>query len=253
MDTPSTIYPYRLEVPMSGQANGPDDDFIIVHHEDEIRRIRLDDYGALYEVPGLYEDVIYDRLLCQSPRVVVGMLLDEMKTLHQNPTGLRILDFGAGNGIVGELLRRYQVQTLVGLDILNQAQYACLRDRPGVYDRYIVADLAQPDPTLLRELARYGFNALITVAALGRGGIDSEGFAKAVRLVEDGGWVAFNVRDRNQQGDRDPVVRETVELITRQGVEILSRSTYIHRRSLRGEPIHYRAYVGRKLREPMTA
>jgi len=44
---------------------------------------------------------------------------------------LRILDVGAGNGMVGEKLLEYGVARLVGLDISEAAYKALERDRPA--------------------------------------------------------------------------------------------------------------------------
>ncbi len=47
-------------------------------------------------------------------------------------TLLRVLDLGAGNGVVGEELKKRGVSRLVGVDIITEAQAATERDRPGV-------------------------------------------------------------------------------------------------------------------------
>ena len=37
-------------------------------------KIRLHDYERIFAVPGLYEQVVYERLKCQSPTTVVDVL-----------------------------------------------------------------------------------------------------------------------------------------------------------------------------------
>lgn len=72
-------------------------------------------------------------------------------TTTKKPRLLRVLDFGAGNGMMGEqvrsLIQSFQHGRLAGSttitawDILPEAKAAAERDRPGVYDRYIVANI----------------------------------------------------------------------------------------------------------------
>ena len=79
-------------------------------------RIRFHDYGAIYARRGLYEQLFYDRLKCQSPEKVVAILrhamAGESRLIHE----LRVLDLGAGNGMVGAELQRFGVARLVGTE-----------------------------------------------------------------------------------------------------------------------------------------
>ncbi|OWY60678.1 methyltransferase, partial [cyanobacterium TDX16] len=109
------------------------------------QRIRFHDYDEIYRHPGLYEQVFYDRLKCQSPAKVASILRSAVERSGGEPSTLRVLDLGAGNGIMGEELRRLGVSRLVGADIIPEARDAYLRDRPGLYDDYLVCDLADPD------------------------------------------------------------------------------------------------------------
>ena len=43
------------------------------------RRIRFHDYGEIYEVPGLYEQLFYDHLKCTSPTVIRELLEQELE------------------------------------------------------------------------------------------------------------------------------------------------------------------------------
>ncbi len=103
-------------------------------------KVRLHDYERIYEVPGLYEQVVYERLKCQSPSRVSEVLLSSVSQSDQRLSELRVLDLGAGNGIVGEQLKKHGVSRLIGVDIIPEAQVATERDRPGVYDAFYVMD-----------------------------------------------------------------------------------------------------------------
>ena len=88
--------------------------------------------------------------------------------------------------------------TIVGVDIIEEAAEAAERDRPGVYDDYVVVDLTDRRADDPRDaLGARGFNCLTTVAALGFGDIPPEAFATAFNLVEPtAAWVAFNIKER---------------------------------------------------------
>ena len=60
---------------------------------------------------------------------------------NETAAKLRVLDVGAGNGMVGEELDRMGARHIVGVDIIPEAKEAAERDRPGVYDDYFVVDL----------------------------------------------------------------------------------------------------------------
>ena len=80
------------------------------------------------------EQLFYDRLKCQSPEKVVAILRHAMADEPRFFNELRVLDLGAGNGLVGQELQKFGVARLVGVDISAQAAIAVVRDRPGVYD-----------------------------------------------------------------------------------------------------------------------
>src|SRR4051795_771899 len=83
----------------------------------ETREIRFHDYHEIYAIPGLYEFLFYERLQCCSPEVVSGLLEDELESDEVDPTGLRVLDLVAGNGMVGEKLAEMGAQSVVGIDL----------------------------------------------------------------------------------------------------------------------------------------
>src|SRR3954471_12264657 len=94
----------------------------------ETRRLRFHDYADIYSIPGLYERLIYDELRCQSPRVVAGMFSRGIDRRELEGESLRVLDLGAGNGIVGEELDRLGAGHVVGVDIIPEAAEAAERD-----------------------------------------------------------------------------------------------------------------------------
>jgi len=212
---------------------------------DEQRTIRFHDYHEIYEVPGLYEHIFHDHLKCASPQEVVGLLAEQLVAANVDPATLTALDVGAGNGLVGEQIERLGVPSIVGVDIIEEAAAAAARDRPSVYDDYVVCDLTALDDD---ERACLGTPTLMTtVAALGFDDIPPEAFAEAYRAAAEGAWIAFNIKADFLEEDEETGFRGLIRRMLRDGaLEILASRRYIHRLSTAGEPLEYVAVVGRK-------
>jgi hypothetical protein len=237
---------YELEFPKVGDKLDQNEEWIKVITENGSEKVVLHDYGRVYEIPGLYEDVVYKRLKCKSPEVVCEMLKNAMDGEEMT---VKALDFGAGNGIVAEYLNKmFPCDTLVGLDIIPEAKEAAERDRPGIYENYYVLDLSRMSPEKTELLKKWEFNTLITVAALGYGDIPTKAFINAFNLIERGGWVAFNIKDRFISKEDDSGYCETLEAMMGDSLEVFENMRYCHRLSMSGEPLHYHVIVGRKLK-----
>ena len=214
------------------------------------QRLRLHDYGFIFDRPGLYEQLFSELLCCQSPQRVVELLAGVLRDRGMGMETLNVLDVGAGNGMVGQELRTRAVGTVVGIDILEEAALAAERDRAGTYDDYVIADLTRLDETDRRRLARRGPNALTTVAALGFGDMPPEAFAVAFNLLQPPGWVAFNIRDAFlNRDDASGFSRLIHSMVDRGYLQLDASRRYVHRRSVSGREIEYVAFVGRKLHD----
>jgi predicted TPR repeat methyltransferase len=223
--------------------------FSLTDSAGETTDIRFHDYDALYQYPGLYEQLFYDRLKCQSPEKVVQILKHALHTEPWRFNELRILDLGAGNGIVGQELQRQGVARIVGTDILPAARDAALRDRPGVYDEYYDLDLASPTKADRQVLATWNFNCLVTVAALGFGDIPVRAFWEAFNLIEDGGWIAFNIKETFLSADDTSGFSDFIKtLILTSYLDVHHMERYRHRLSMDGKPLYYFGIAGRKNR-----
>jgi predicted TPR repeat methyltransferase len=219
-------------------------------HRGHRRRLGMHDYAGIYSIPGLYESLVYCALECRSPVHVVEPLEAAVAESGRALEELRVLDLGAGNGVVGDLLRRAGVPHVLGIDILPEAASAAERDRPDVYDEYLVADLAEPSRAAVERLERFEANCLVTVAALGFGDIPPEAFARAHDLLPDGGWLAMCIKDRFLEPDDDSGFGSLIRGMLEHGTtELEHRETYVHRRSITGEPLEYVSLVGRKRRD----
>ena len=215
------------------------------------RRLRLHDYREIYQTPGLYESLVYRTLECRSPERVLRPLESELADHGETLRGLRILDLGAGNGVVGELLRRSGAGRLLGVDILPEAERATRRDRPGTYDDYLVTDLTSPSEEAERRLRAFAPNALVVVAALGFGDIPPAAFQRTFDLLPPGGWLAMCIKDSFlQEGDRSGFGRLLRRLVAEGRMTLLRKETYVHRLSVSGDELHYVAVIARKRQVP---
>lgn len=214
------------------------------------RRIRFHDYDEVFKIPGLYEELFYEQLECCSPFRVANLMEDLLADYDQAPEDLRLLDIGAGNGMVGEELRARGVETVVGVDIIPEAKEATHRDRPGVYADYFVTDLTDVPEQDEEELRKYDFNCMTTVAALGFGDIPPAAFLKALDLIDTPGWVAFNIKEDFLHEEDSSGFSRLVRLLSRERIiQIQAYRRYQHRLSISGEPLHYVGMVARKLRD----
>lgn len=211
------------------------------------RRIRFHDYAEIYKVPGLYERLFADQLDCESPRVVCDLLGEALRDAGLKPESLTALDFGAGNGMVGELLDELTVGEIVGVDLLPEARDAAHRDRPGLYEAYYALDMTQLTPEQRRDLMRHDFDVMTCVAALGFGDIPPLAFAEAFNLVGAPGWVAFNIRDRFLEENCATGFGGLLTRMFGEGIlEERTRTRYPHRVSVSGEALEYDAIVAQK-------
>lgn len=240
---------YTLHLPSRGAAGlDQDEEYCEVELDGERRRIRFHDYDEIFTVPGLYERLFADSLACDSPRVVVDLLEDALRAENERPDALQVLDFGAGNGMVAEELSRIEPAAVVGVDLLPEAKMAAERDRPGVYDAYHAVDMTDLSAGERSELERHDFNCLTCVAALGFGDVPPEAFATAFDLIDDDGWVAFNIRERfvEEASDTTGFSRTLAHALQEGAIEEHARVSYTHRLSVAGDPLPYVAMVGRK-------
>lgn len=235
---------YEIILPESGEQLDQNEEWFMVKHEGQVKKVRSHDYDEIYKIPGLYEDIFYKRLGCISPKVVCELLDGEMK--KKNESGLRVFDFGAGNGIVGEIIRDMACDLLIGVDILPEAKEAAERDRPGIYDDYYVLDMASLGDEEKRKFEAYDFNALVTVAALGFDDIPTMAFMNAFNLLKNDAWVAFNIKENFLSEVDSSGYSEVISKIMDDSLVVLQERKYCHRLSVAGEELCYRAIVGKK-------
>jgi len=220
--------------------------FTVTFAQGRSERMRLHDYDRMYAVPGLYEEVIQRRLQCASPAKIADVLLRVAELESREPHLLRVLDLGAGNGIVGEELRARGVDVLVGTDSAREASTATARDRPGLYSSYVVGDL-QGTPelgTLVREL---GINCIVCAGALGFEHIEAHSFMELWELLPPGAIFALTVHEDLAQPGTSDIGDELEALRAGEAdTDLVISERFRHRLTTSGEPIHYLAIGARK-------
>ncbi len=212
------------------------------------QRIRFHDYGKIYSIPGLYERLFYKELKCTSPSTICGYLKEAVDKNNSELSDMRVLDLGAGNGMVGEELNTMGVEKVCGIDIEENAKKAVERDRPDIYKKYLIEDITDMSVSLREELESESFNCMTTVAALGFGDIPPMAFVKGFNLLSTPAWVAFNIKE-NFLSDCDNSGFSILikKMIDEEVLDIHVQERYQHRLSIEGTPLYYVALVGRKL------
>lgn len=240
----------EIRLPDSTDDVGQDEEWCEIEVRDERRRIRFHDYEDVFQVPGLYEELFYERLECCSPSYISNLLESVVREYGECPDELRVLDVGAGNGMVGDELQDLDVQSIIGIDIIPAAKQATTRDRPGVYDDYRITDLTDLPEEEEERLRRADANCLTTVAALGFGDIPPLAFAKALDLIATPGWLAFNLKENFLREQDTSGFSRLIRRLNREGyIQTLCYRRYQHRISVSGERLFYVAVVARKLKD----
>ena len=239
---------YQVSFPRStDEPLAQDEAFFYLIENGERRKIRFHDYHEIYTNPGLYEQLFYDRLKCSSPQTVAEIFNSAVAQSEDNFTELRVLDLGAGNGMMGEALKQYGVSRLVGSDIIVEAKVAAERDRPGLYDDYYVVNFCELNDEQRDNIASWSLNALTVVAALGFADIPPKAFIEGFNIIQSEGWIAFNIKesflDYKDKTGFSKVIRE---LIFSEYLDLYHLERYRHRLSIDGEPLFYFALAGRK-------
>lgn len=238
------------DIKLSDSDNDQDAEWCDVLINGEERRIRFHDYEKVFRIPGLYEELFYDRLACCSPSYISRLLDEIVRENGEDPQAFRVLDVGAGNGMMGDELKEVGVESIVGVDIIPEAKQATERDRPRVYEDYRVLDLTRIPEADEEALRRVRFNCLTTVAALGFGDIPAQAFAKALDLIETPGWLGFNLKEDFLRDEDTSGFSRLIRQLSNEGfLRVHCYRRYRHRLSTTGKPLFYVAMVARKLRD----
>ena len=241
---------FEIRFPDVSDDLDQDEEWFEFELDGRTRKLRIHDYADLYGIPGLYEALVYDKLACKSPQHLAKLFAGVLTDARVDVRDLRLLDLGAGNGIVAEELGKLGVRYMVGLDLLREADIAAQRDRPGLYADYLVTDLTRASESDLAQLKQHRLNCLVTVAALGFGDIPPEAFSTAFNSIMPDGWLGMTIKeDFLESYDESGFARFIRTMIDEQIIEIQAYQRYCHRLSIMGDRLFYVAVVARKMRD----
>jgi predicted TPR repeat methyltransferase len=226
-----------FSVSFPAQENGgPDEEaFDVTFDDGRVQRLTMHDYGRVYAIPGLYEEVVHRRLGCATPDRVAALLARAARGLGWALDDVRVLDLGAGNGVSGSALAEAGMRPVVAVDIEPAARLATLRDRPGLYELVLTGD-ARSLGAAVRALRP---NALTLVGALGNDHVGAEELSAAAQLLESDALVAYAYPDYE-----DDTALMTA-LAARGDLTELDRERYRHRRTTAGGERVWQAVVVR--------
>jgi hypothetical protein len=233
-------------VPAQGDPEIGDERIAVYHPDGRTEELYLHDYGRLYALPGVYEQIVQEDLGCRSPAVVAEMLGAALDSLGRDRATTRIIDIAAGNGVSGEALAAAGMLPVLGTDLEPAARPAALRDRPGIYGEYLTRDLtalSDGDAERLRDLHA---DAMTCVAPVGGAAdqVPPRVLAAVARLLEPD---ALSVHLHDPRHGLPDAIDEAFwrrELGDVEATRLQHRS-YLHRFRVTGVPYEMEAAVWR--------
>jgi predicted TPR repeat methyltransferase len=234
----------------AAQERPPDQEEVVVRFADDghEERVRVQDYARVYAVAGLYEAIVQDRLRCQTPDRVASMLARAARELGRAPRSIRVLDLGAGNGVSGQALAAQGVRPIVAIDTEPAARAAAIRDRPSLYEAYLIADVLALTPAEVRTIRGLAPNALTCVGAIGLDHVPPAALPAALELLADDSLLAYTLSEADRAVDGAEISARLSEIAARWRIDELARERYRHRLTVTGQPIWWEAVVVRARR-----
>jgi predicted TPR repeat methyltransferase len=223
-------------------------ELILVRHADgRTEELRLHDYERLYELPGVYEQIVQERLGCRSPDEIASMLGAAVDALGWDRAQTRVLDVAAGNGVSGQALVAQGLRPVIGTDIVPSAREGALRDRPGVYDTYLTLDLLALTPDHEGAIRVRHPDVLACVAPVGEHSqqLPPVALAAAAGLLAPDALVAFMHDPTFGTPDQITPAFWVDRLGPGTRAEVLERRRYLHRYTVNGAPFEMDGVVWR--------
>lgn len=237
----------NISFPKVESADQGAGEFFFMEQNGKKEKVTFHDYDKIYSIPGLYENLFFDKLKCNSPATVCNLLNEYLEDREFATSDLNVLDVGAGNGMVGEELINMGVDSVTGLDILKEAAESALRDRPDVYENYHIADLTKLNKKQAQSLSNAKFNCMTIVAALGFDDIPPHAFAAGYNFVSSPGLFAFNIKENFfEEKDSTGFCSLIKDMVDEDLLDIKTKHHYRHRICQDGTSLNYYAVVGEK-------
>lgn len=239
---------FQIRLPDNIKNLPINEEYFFITENGQERCLKLHDYAEVYRIPGLYNYLALEKLHYQSPEVMATLLTEHLQNRGESVQDLKLLELGAGSGLFGQAAAKLGINSIIGIDIVPEAAEATQRDCPGLYQNYFVEDLTQLSKSTRNFLEEQKLSGFVCCSALSAGHIPVKAFATGINLIQNQGWVLFNVAKTSYECEKD-----CPELINfyRQAVEnnhltIHSTKSYLHRRFFNGQPLEYVAILAQK-------
>ena len=238
---------YTVELDGSAGRDQEQESLVVRFEDGREERMRLHEYDRVYAIPGLYEEVVQNRLECLSPDTLADAIVGAAQRDGVAPADLRVFDLAAGNGVTGERLAARGVTKLVGSDNASEAREAALRDRPELYSDYVVGDIDDAEAGLADLVRSHELNGLVCAGALGLGHITAASFARLWEHFPAGSWFTASLHESLAEPGGSDFGDYLAELDAGDEAEVLTPERFRHRLLMNGDAVHYVAVAVRKL------
>jgi hypothetical protein len=216
-----------------------DEESLTVTVDGREETMRLHEYGRVYAIPGLYEEILR-RLEYASPAKVAELLLHAPGVV---PGEVRALDLAAGNGVSADPLLEGGAGLLVGMDLIPEARDAALRDRPDSYAEFVAGDVGEPG-LVAGLVERYGLNAVACSGGISHIPVDA--FAAGWGAFPAGSWLVATAAEDLGDGQGGTYGRWVAGEVAQDRLTDVYVERFVHRLAMSGEPIGYTALRARK-------
>ena len=220
------------------------EEYFFITQNGKERRLKLHNYNEVYSIPGLYEYIAFEILKYKSPKVMSSLLTETGLSVEQ----LNILELGTGSGLFGKALAQLGVTAITGIDIVPEAKIATERECPGVYKNYFVEDLTKLSESTKNILEQEKFNCLVCCSALSDDHIPVEAFQVALNLIEEGGFILFNVAKDSSDNlnTSSKFIKFYHQAIAEGALKLCHTHSYTHRIFFNGGSLEYIAILAQK-------
>lgn len=239
---------FQIRLPDNIEHLPINQEYFFLTQNGQERRLKLHDYGDVYSIPGLYEYIARKILKYRSPEIMSSLLVEKATATGLSIDELKILELGAGSGLFGKALAKLGVTSITGIDIVPEAAAAANREYPGVYQEYLVEDLTQLSESNKNKLKEQNLNCLVCCSALSSGHIPVEAFIAALNLIQEGGWVMFNIAKTSHDNYTNPpeFVKFYRQAIAKNTLKMHDVRFYNHRYFFNGQTLKYVAIIASK-------
>ena len=239
---------FKIRLPDKIETLPINEEYFFITQNGQERRLRLHDYSEVYSIPGLYEYIAIEILKYKSPEIMSSLLVEKVTETGLPIDQLKILELGAGSGLFGKALAKLGITSITGIDIVPEAKIATQRECPGVYQDYFVEDLTILSETTKNKIKEKNLNCLVCCSALSSDHIPVQAFKVALSLIQEGGWVMFNVAKSSYENPHDSskFINFYRQAIAEGTLKLHHSHSYTHRRFFNGQTLNYILILGKK-------